>query len=134
MPLELINLRKKSLLFLISLLAYFNLYKHVSADEGLLQGCIDNQGIATLKCIPVFLNNINGFILGFSAVVTVFFITFSGIKFLTSGGDQDRVRDARKTMTFAIVGLVIILLAFFLIKIVAKIANIDCTILGLTGC
>ena len=91
--------------------------------------------IATFNCIPIVFKNIVNAALVFAGVVAVFFIIFSGIKFITSGGDPKGVDAARKTLTFAIVGLVIILLSFFIINLIAYITRVDCIRnFGFTNC
>ncbi len=53
------------------------------------------------------------------AVVTcLFFLIWGGIRWITSGGDKGSVQAARSTIIAAIVGLVIAMLAFFILNIV----------------
>jgi hypothetical protein len=73
--------------------------------------CVQN-GVATLKCIPVLFNNFISAGLIFVGFVAVFFIVYAGFSFVTSGGDPKKVQGARQTMTFAIIGLLIVLSAF----------------------
>ncbi len=80
--------------------------------------CVEN-GVATLRCIPIVFSNIIFWIGGLAAITTVFFIIFAGIKFLNSGGDPKQVEGARKTLTFAIIGFVLILLSFTIIRFIA---------------
>lgn len=80
-----------------------------------VEGCIEN-GVARLTCLPAVLGNIISFALIASGVVALFFIIFAGAKLVTSAGDQKKVEGARKTLTWAIIGLVIILLAFFIVN------------------
>lgn len=91
--------------------------------------------VATLDCIPLVFNNIVTALLIFSGIVAVFLIIVSGIKFMTSGGDPKQVEGAKHTMTYAIIGLIIILLSFFIIKIIAGVTGVNCiTIFGLNNC
>lgn len=48
-------------------------------------------------------------ILGF---LTVFYIVFTGIRFIISRGDPERVADAKSRLTYAIVGFIVLILAF----------------------
>jgi hypothetical protein len=91
--------------------------------------CVQN-GIATLKCLPVAFNNVINAALLLSGVVAVILIILSGIKFISSGGDPVKVEGAKKTMTYAIIGLVIIVMAFFLLKVLSTITGVDCKTLG----
>ena len=56
----------------------------------------------------------------FAGAVAIFFIILSGIKLMLSGGDQIQVEKSKKTLTFAIIGLVIISLAFVIINFIGS--------------
>lgn len=91
--------------------------------------CVVN-GIATLRCIPVFMGNIVSGAVILSGISAVFFIVFSGFKFLTSGGDPVKVEGAKKSITFAVIGLVIILLSFVLVKVLSVVTGVPCSVIG----
>jgi hypothetical protein len=90
-----------------------------------VSGCV-TDGVARLTCIPAVLQNIITFALIASGVVAVFFIIWAGIRYVTSGGDQKKVDGARKTLTWAIIGLIIILMAFFIVNVVSYITGVEC--------
>ena len=89
------------------------------------------EGIATLRCVPIVFNNLIGFAMTLVGTLAVFFIVFSGIKFLTSGGDPIKVERAKKTMTYAIIGLVIVLLSFVMIRVISTLAGVECLVIGI---
>src|SRR3989344_2737695 len=84
------------------------------------------DGVATLNCIPYVFQNIVNWALIFAAVAAIFLIMFAGIKFLRSGGQEKLVEDARNTLTYAIIGLVVILLSFAIINIISDITQVPC--------
>ena len=88
-------------------------------------GCVVD-GVAKLTCIPIVLSNVVNFALIASGVVALFFIIWSGAKLVTSEGDQKRVEGARKTLTWAIIGLVIILLSFLIINLISFLTGVSC--------
>lgn len=65
-----------------------------------------------------------------AGVAAVFFIIISGIKFITSGGDQIKVAQAKQSITYALIGLAVVLLSFFLIKVFSLISGVECNVLG----
>ncbi|HEX8932099.1 MAG TPA: pilin [Patescibacteria group bacterium] len=73
------------------------------------------DGVATINCVPLIFNNVANAFLTFSGVVAIFLIVWSGIRFITSGGDAKQVASARQTMTYAIVGLIVVLSAYALV-------------------
>lgn len=87
--------------------------------------CVQD-GAATLSCIPIVFKNIVTATLVFVGVVAVFLIILSGIKFITSGGDPKQVEGARNTLTYAIIGLVVVLLSFLIINVIGRITGVEC--------
>lgn len=97
-------------------------------------GCVRDQGVPSLLClIPLFQNIVTAALL-FSGIVALFFVIFAGFKYVQSGGDQKQVESARKTLTFAIIGLVLILMSFFIMNVIGFL-TVDCiTEFGFDNC
>ena len=87
--------------------------------------CLEGRDVATLSCIPIIIQNIVQAALAFSGLVALVIIIYSGITYITSHGDPQKVESAKKTMTWAIVGLVIIFLSFFLVNLISKLTGVD---------
>ncbi len=51
-------------------------------------------------------------------LLSFFFIMFGGIKWITSQGDKKQLEGAQKTIQYAIVGLILALLSFFIINFI----------------
>ncbi len=60
------------------------------------------------------------FIVGFSALVAVILLVYSGYLFITSAGDPDKVETAQKTLTAAIIGMIVIFLANLIVRFVLE--------------
>ena len=89
--------------------------------------CVDKAtGVATLNCIPIVLKNVISAFLVFAGIVAVIIVIISGYKFISSRGDQKKVQGAKTSLTYAILGLIVILLAFFIINIIAYVTGADC--------
>jgi len=65
-----------------------------------------------------FIVTILDWIIGFAGVVCVVMIIVGGYSYMTAGGDESRVKDASKTLTNAIIGLVICFIAVILVNFV----------------
>ena len=88
--------------------------------------CLDNN-IATLRCIPIVFKNLVSLVLAFVGIVATFLIIWSGIMFVISRGDPKKIEGARKTMTYAIIGMVIVLCSFAILFFIGYITNsTDC--------
>ncbi len=55
-----------------------------------------------------------------AGVLCVAFIFFGGISFILSGGDEGKIKQAVGTIRYAIIGLVITVLAVFIVSVVGK--------------
>lgn len=72
-----------------------------------------NASPADPKQITV--NIINYFVF-FLGVIAVLAIVYAGILFITSGGDAEKTLRARNTLIYAIIGIIIIVLAFAIVR------------------
>lgn len=62
----------------------------------------------------------------FAGAVAVLFLIIGGFRYVVSTGNPDQVEAAKKTILYAILGLIIIFIAFVLVKLVQQ-------YLGVTG-
>ncbi len=73
------------------------------------------NNVPDLYCLStVFLNVTNAFLL-FAGIVAIFLIVWSGVRLILSGGDAKQVTSARQTMTYAIVGLIVVLCSYSIV-------------------
>lgn len=76
-----------------------------------------------LKDVNKYLNfnllpNIARVVTGLAATASVIFIIFGSIQFLTAYGNEEKLGNAKKTVTFAIIGLFISLLSFAIVQLI----------------
>lgn len=79
--------------------------------------CAAEEGVATDKVNSIITNVINIFsaVVGIAAVLM---IIYGGFRYITSGGDSGKVSSAKNTIIYAVIGLVIVALAQFIVKFV----------------
>ncbi len=53
-----------------------------------------------------------------ATLIALVFLVYGGVKWITSGGDKAAVEGARNTIVAAVVGLVIVFLAYFILSII----------------
>ena len=59
-------------------------------------------------------------------IIAVIMIIYGGLKYITSGGDSSRVTSARQTLIYALIGLIIVALAQFLVRFVlSKVSEVS---------
>lgn len=71
--------------------------------------------------------NLVSAILGFAGITLFILLLIGGFKFITSGGDPKAVEGARKTISYAIMGLVVLLLSFLILVLIKAITGVDVT-------
>ena len=93
------------------------------------------DGIVHIKCLPCFIANISTFLFTSVAAVAVIYALFAGWKFVISRGDVQKVTEARKTLTYALLGLTVVILSYFMIETLSKISGVGCiSLLGFDKC
>ena len=84
---------------------------NVPADVKKAAGCSnDSKDLAT-----VIVNIINAIII-VSSIVAVIFVIIGGINYMTSTGEAGKLEKAKKTILYAVIGLVICALAFAIVN------------------
>ncbi len=82
--------------------------------------------IPTEGLLDTFLGITKGFLAGL-AIWAVIAIIFAGFRMVISAGNEEAITQAKKAITWAILGLVIALLSFSMVAIVQNILNVDTT-------
>lgn len=106
----------------------------------IIPGCVATpkeapQGVATLDCIPAVVQNVIFAAFIFAGIIALILIIYSGIKFILSGGDAKQVEGARKTLTYAIIGFILILLSFAILNLISTVTGVSCIqLFGFTNC
>lgn len=83
--------------------------------------CVPRQagsGISSTRSVNELIIRIINIILGIAAVVAVLMIIIGGFRYIISAGDEKQTSGAKKTIINAIIGLVIIILAFAIVSVV----------------
>lgn len=73
-------------------------------------------------------NSIVGLVLSLliltAIILSLLFLIWGGFDWITSGGDKQKLQSARHKVVFAIIGLVIVFLAFFVVNVVSNLFGI----------
>jgi len=82
---------------------------------------------APLSDLEVVFSKVVGVVLGFAGIVFFVLLILSGFKFMTAGGDPKALESAKKTLTYAIGGLVVILLSYLILVLIQTITGVNVT-------
>jgi len=67
------------------------------------------------------------YFLGFAAIALFFLLVMGGYKLITSSGDPGKLQGAWKTITFAIIGMVVITASFLILRFITAFTGVDVT-------
>lgn len=74
-------------------------------------GCSGNK-----DALPAIITNILYAIIAVTGLVSVAYIIIGGINYMTSSGDTTKVEKAKKTILYALIGMIICVLAFAIVN------------------
>ena len=98
-----------------------------STTPVLAAGCTCPDGMPAEVCnancgggnqLPSVIVNILNAIIAAAGLVAVIFVVVGGINYMTSSGDPGKVKKAKDTILYAIIGLIVCVLAFAIVNFV----------------
>jgi type IV secretory pathway VirB2 component (pilin) len=90
-----------------------------TASISALSNIGDRLGLTSTDLVTIA-KNLTQWLLGTMPLVAVVFIILGGFQWMTAAGDEEKVDRAKKTISAAVVGMVIILLAWAVVQYVVK--------------
>ena len=72
-----------------------------------------------------FLNKAIAYTFLAAFLLTIVYVFYGGFKFIFSGGDEAKIKGATNTIRHAIIGLIIVFMAVFVVSIIGKIFGLD---------
>ena len=97
-------------------------------------GIANDQGVAYLHGIEGVFDNIISALLAVAGIILFITLILGGIKFITSGGDPKGLEEAKKTLTYAIIGIVLVAMGYLVLVLISdftgnsNILNVDISI------
>ncbi|QFR38760.1 hypothetical protein A9Q91_00815 [Candidatus Gracilibacteria bacterium 28_42_T64] len=94
---------------------------------GFLNGIEETKGIVNDtvfdRSASDYIQDIVAFLLGFVAIIAVIMIIYAGFNILTGAGDEEKVKKAKMTIVYVVIGIIVIYLAGPIFNLVVKILN-----------
>ena len=88
--------------------------------------CVQD-GIPTLKCLEAVFSNIVKVAVSVITLALFIMLVVGGFKLLTSGGNPKATESARNTMTYAVIGLVIIIASYLIMRVIQSFTGVSVT-------
>ena len=82
---------------------------------------------ATIQDLEVIFARIVSVVAAFAGIAALFMLIAGGFRFLTSGGDPKATAAARSTITYAIIGLVLLVGVWLVLKILETFTGVPLT-------
>lgn len=87
---------------------------------------------ATIKDLEGVFSNLVGIIIGFAAIALFILLFIGGFKYMNSGGDPQKVAAARSTLTYALGGFFLIIMAFLILLLIQNLTGANVTEFNVT--
>jgi hypothetical protein len=83
--------------------------------------------VPTLKCLEVVFANILTVAVSLGVFALFVMLLVGGFKYLTAGGDQKATASAQQTMTFAIIGIALMAIAYLVFRVIELVFGVNIT-------
>ena len=73
---------------------------------------------STSNALPGVIVGIINAVIGISGLIAVVYIVVGGVQYMTSTGDPGKIEKAKKTILYAVIGMIVCVLAFAIVNFV----------------
>lgn len=89
------------------------------------QAIVDNNAPNTLKDLEkIFVNVVNAAVPAAGLVLFVILL-FGGLSYMSAGDDPKKVSSAKQMITYSIIGMIVVAMAFLILKLVALFTGVN---------
>ena len=86
------------------------------------------NGVVTLQGLEGIFQNIISALLALGAIIAFVILLVGGFKYLTSGGDPKAVQSAHLTLTYAIIGFIVVAGSFLILVLIEEFTGARVTV------
>lgn len=95
--------------------------------------CGSSTSPASIACLISVIPQIIGSVVSLVGAVTLFMILIGAFRYITAGGDEKQLDEARKVLVYASVGLVVVFFSSFIVSLIYKFTGITCGFPSVSG-
>ncbi|MCJ7792997.1 MAG: pilin [Candidatus Marinimicrobia bacterium] len=96
--------------------------------EALAQTGVVEEDVVTIQYFDVILRNFLNIAIRLAGLAVFLMLIMGGFKYMTAGGDAKAAESARNTITYAILGLVLIIGAYVFLRLIKEFTGVDVTL------
>lgn len=108
----------------------------LALPDWLSSGCISQtagtEGVPTIKCAEVTIVRILGLVGTVALAIFLVMALLSGLRYATSQGDPKTVEKAKNTLQHAVIGIVLIVIAYLVLRLVEVFTGVPVTRFSIT--
>ena len=80
---------------------------------------------ATFKDLEVYFGRIVEILIGLGGIIFFIMLIMGGFSYMSAGGDPKQIEGARKTLTFAIGGMVLLALSLLIFRVIEAFTGVN---------
>ncbi len=88
--------------------------------------CLVN--VPTLKGFEVIVARFLQLAVAFGSLIVFIFLLYGGFLWVTAGADDQKISQAQKTITYAVIGLVLMIVSILVLKVIEDITGVSLTV------
>ncbi len=115
----------KKLTALVAIYSFFTTSVTAFAQNLDITVSQNGNGISSGTSFGTVLSNIVKILFIAGGIIALFMIIIGAIQWITSGGDKESVGKARGRITEGLIGLVVLGLAFVIVRVVGNLVNVN---------
>ncbi len=81
--------------------------------------------VATIKDFEGLFSNVVGLLIGLGAVIFFIMLILGGFSYMSAGGDPKAMEGAKKTLTYAIGGMILLALSLLVFRVIEAFTGIN---------
>lgn len=97
-----------------------NCYQDITIDG-------NTTRVATIQGLECIFANVSRVIIPFAGLAVFIMLIVGALQLITSAGDSKQAQKASKTITFAVIGIVVIVSTWFILTLIKTITGVDVT-------
>ena len=106
-------------------------WEEYAVDQSGLWGT-SGENIATLKAFECIFMGIINVAIRLGGIALFIMVIVGGFTYLTAGGDPKKAQMGRNVITYAVIGLALLILAWFILWFIERITGVQVTVFNIT--